>query len=279
MTDNKNSRQIIIVYDFSSTSENALLHSILLCQCLKTNLTLVFPKCKNISSIEYNNFKVNLKEKIFKIEQTTGLRVQAFAPNKPLSTFYKALYQKVEAIMYVIGFNNENFSTGLKLSSVLRMIHKSHIPWLLVPSNASIVDYKNIVLPLSYTREEKEKIAWASYFYRLNKSTIHVLVPTAHDKYLQKGINVNLQFLHKLFDSIDTKFNQHLLSISFYDVNEYAVSFAHQNNYAPVMIMISKQNDIFDFLFGIKERPIIYNEFNIPTLCLSSHMPMYIICS
>lgn len=272
-------RQIIVIYDFSEASETALVHGINMCQCLKTHLTLVYPVPSTASPDEKERIKLLMAEKIQFLEQTTTLRVQAFAPDKSLSAFYKALYQKIDAIMIVIGFEQETFCTGLSLHSVLKMVRQSSIPWLLVPQDAQPNDFQHIVLPISYQREEKEKIIWASYFYRLNKSITHVLVPEAQDAYLQRGININLQFLQKLYQTIDAQFEQYLLSISFYDIHEYALQFAHNQQYAPVLCMISRQADIMDLIFGIKEKPIIFNKQHIPVLCLSSQMPMYVVCS
>jgi hypothetical protein len=272
-------RQILVLFDFSKTSENALLHGIRLSLVLKSSLTIVFPFIQSMKNEERNQLKQSLAMRIAQISRETHIEIQAFAPDKSIQSFYRPLYEKVEGIMYVLGIEGRKFACGIGMNLFLKMVRNSKIPWLTVPPEAPVNNYTHVVLPLSYNRQVKEKIAWASYFHRLNHSAIHALVPKAKDGFIKIGIFKNTEFLKKMYTSLEIYYKLILTEKNIHDIDEYALNYALIHNAAPVIILVTPRPDIFDLLFGAKERKLIQNNKQIPLLCINPLDDMYVVCS
>ncbi len=272
-------RQILVLYDFSSTSENALAHGISMCKALKSSLTIVFPFIKSDSQDRRNELKKALREKITQLIAQTQLEIQAFAPDKPIYSFYRPLYEKVEGIMYVIGIQGKHFACGIRMKMFLKMVRNSRIPWLTVPASAAVNSFSHVILPLSYNRQVKEKIAWASYFHRLNQSAIHAIVPSAKDGFIKIGIYKNTEFLKKMYASLEIYYKLIVTDKNIHDITGYALSYASEHNAAPLITLVTPRPDLFDVLFGAPERKTIMNQHNIPVLCINPLDDMYVVCS
>ncbi len=272
-------RQIIVLFDFSASAENALKHGIQMCKVLKSGLTITFPLIKNMSNEKREEMKQQLAHIVTHLQQNTELDVQAFAPSQPLKKFYKPLYEKIEGIMIVAGIEGKNFVCGMTMQQYLRCVRNSRIPWLAVPPSAPVNDYTHIVLPLSYSRQTKEKIAWASYFHRLNQSAIHALTPVAKDGFIKTGIYKNTEFLKKMYNSLEVYYKLIPTDKNIHHIDPYAIDYALEHSAAPVIILVSPRPDIFDIVLGAAERKIILNSENIPVLCITPLDDMYVVCS
>ena|GEM_PF-2783816 len=275
----KAKRQIIVLYDFSSSSDNALRHGLKMCFVLKAGLTLVYPLLKGEDASERGVRKVQMKALVSRLQLEYGIEVQAFAPDKKLKFFFRPLYEQIEGIMLVAGITGKNFVCGLSMVAFLKLVRKSRVPWLTVPEFTPVGDYNHVVLPISYSRQTKEKIAWASYFHRLNQSAIHVLAPKGKDGFIKIGIYKNTEFLKKMYTTLEIYFKLIQTEKTINDIDEYALSYASEHLYAPVIITVTPSQDIFDLLFGATERKIIMNQQGIPVLCINPLDDMYVVCS
>ncbi len=267
------------MYDYSLPAENALKHGLKMCTVLKSNLTLVFPLLKKMTELRRNELKNKLQTLVTNLQKEHEFEVQAYAPDKPIGKFIKPLYEKIEGIMIITGTYRNNFSCGLVIRNVLRQIRRSRIPWLFVPSAAPLNEYNHVILPVSYLRQTKEKIAWASYFHRLNQSAVHVLVANSKDKYIKQGIINNIEFLKKFFDKLNVFYKIIKTTKNIHQIDAYAIEYAAEHSAAPVVILVSSGYDIFDLLFGTDEKKIIMNNYNIPVLCINPLDDMYVVCS
>jgi hypothetical protein len=272
-------RQIIVLYDFSRSADNALLHGIKMCYVLKSHLTLVLPLVRGMNADSAQEPKARLGSVVTALQKQHEFSVQAFAPEQPLKKFFRPLYEKIEGIMIVAGITNGQFVCQLSMNGFLRLVRKSRIPWLAVPEETTDFDYNHVVLPLSYSRQTKEKIAWASYFHRLNKSAIHALTPYAKDGFIKMGIYKNTEFLKKMYGTLEVYYKLINTHKNIHEIDAYAIEYAVEHTAAPVIVVVTPRLDIFDLLFGAVEKKIILNNRNIPVLCINPLDDMYVVCS
>ncbi len=272
-------RQIITLVDFSPSSENALLHAIQMCRVLKSHLTLVLPLHRTSDPTERQELKNKLAALVGTLQKEYEFEVQAFAPENRLKRFFRPLYEKIEGIMFVCGIVEDGFVCGISMKGFLRLVRKSRIPWLTIPPDAPVNDYTQVVLPLSYNRQTKEKIAWASYFHRLNQSAIHALVPMAKDGFIKTGIYKNTEFLKKMYTTLEIYFKLIVTGKNIHQIDPWAIDYAIEHNAAPVIILVTPRPDLFDLLSGVVEKNIILNPQHVPVLCINPLDDMYVVCS
>ena len=101
--------------------------------------------------------------------------------------------------------NNVNFVVmgthgmkgGQKLfgSWALKVIAGSTVPFIVVQDEPPNKDrYTDIVFPIDFKSENKEKLQWAIFLGKYLNSKIHLYKAPVIDKNLQKKVNVNLNF-------------------------------------------------------------------------------------
>jgi len=271
-------RRIILLYDFSAASDNALRFALKMSEVLKSELAIlnIFSR-KDKQNIDDN--KLKLQTIINDLKNSYSFEIEGFVIEEEIHKIFKAFYERYEGIMIVVGINGKNFTNGISFKKYLKMVRQSKIPWLSVPEKAEIGDFSKIVLPVSYTRQNKEKIAWASYFYRLNKSIIFALTAKAKDGFIKIGVNNNTIFLKKMYHTLEIEYNVIPTEKNIHDIDNHALDYALQNNAALIIALVSTRPDIFDILFGPNERKLIINQQNIPVLSINPLDDMYIICN
>lgn len=271
-------RRIILLYDFSTASDNALKFALKMSEVLKSELAVlnVFSsKAKN----DVKENKLKLQTKINELMSNYSFDIEGFVIEGDVQKIFKVFYEKYEGIMIVVGISGKNFTNQISFKGFLKMVRNSKIPWLSVPENAQIGDFSKIVLPVSYTRQNKEKIAWASYFYRLNKSIIYALPATAKDGFIKIGVKNNIIFLKKMYQTLDVEYEIIPTEKNIHQIDDFALEYAMENNAALIIALVSTRPDIFDILFGPNERKLIINQQNIPVLSINPLDDMYIICN
>lgn len=271
-------RRIILLYDFSAASDNALKFALKMSEVLKSELAVlnVFSsKAKN----DVKENKLKLQTKINELKSNYSFDIEGFVIEGDVQKIFKVFYEKYEGIMIVVGISGKNFTNQISFKGFLKMVRNSKIPWLSVPENAQIGDFSKIVLPVSYTRQNKEKIAWASYFYRLNKSIIYALPATAKDGFIKIGVKNNIIFLKKMYQTLDVEYEIIPTEKNIHQIDDFALEYAMENNAALIIALVSTRPDIFDILFGPNERKLIINQQNIPVLSINPLDDMYIICN
>lgn len=270
-------RRIILIYDFSDSANNALRFAVKLCEVLKSEL-LILNIQKN-KDFKTNDNKILLYELISNLKQSYNFDIEGLVINGKIKKIFVALYEKYEGIMFVVGQNNKHFTNQISFKLFLNLVRNSKIPWLSIPENAELGDFSKIVLPISYTRQNKEKIAWASYFYRLHNTTINAVSAQGKDGFIKIGISNNVLFLKKMYNTLEVEYNVLPTEKTIHEITNYSLEYANQINAALTIELISNSPDIFDLLFGPQERNFIFNNFKIPVLCINPLDDMYVICN
>ena len=103
-----------------------------------------------------------------------------------------------QASLVVMGTHGMKGMQKLTGSWALKVIVKSKVPFIVVQDPPADQErYHNIVFPVDFRNENKEKIKMAIFMGKYFDSKIHILVTTTTDKNLIKKTKVNLNFAIK----------------------------------------------------------------------------------
>jgi len=272
-------RYILVLYDFSASAENALKHGIKLSFVLQSKLCIATFLPSKIGTEEFENTKKSLASVAAMVQTNHDIEVIAYAMKGKMSKLLHSFSDVIETVLVVVGMNKPYFVFQKKISQILRIIRRSRIPYFIVPENAKLNEYTHIILPVSYTRQDKEKIAWASYFARLNQSTIHALIAKARDGFIRTGISNNVQFLNKMYSSLNVYYKLINTDKDILKLDAYAIEYAVEHNAGLVMTIVPERADLFDLILGSTEKKNIMNVYDMPILCISPRDDMYVLCS
>jgi len=153
-------------------------------------------------------------------------------------------------------------------SWALKVIIKSKVPFIVVqdppPDQGK---YHNIVFPVDFRKENKEKIKMAIYMGKYFDSKIHILVTSTVDKNLAKKTKINLAFAVKYFIQNNIEYEVHELSKG--KDAERTIEFAQKTNADLILIITTKNITFADYALGASEQQIIANSSRIPVCCVN----------
>jgi len=141
-------------------------------------------------------------------------------------------------------------------SWALKVIVKSKIPFIVVQDPPVDQErYHNIVFPIDFRGENKEKMKMAIFMGKYFESKIHMLVSVSSDKSLLKKTNINLNFAVKYLIQNNIEYQIHEVP--------------KKINADLLLIMTTKNITVADYVIGASEQYIIANSSRIPVCCVN----------
>lgn len=263
---------IIVPYRFDELSDFALQQAVTFCKSFGSGLIL-------LKVNPQDGEKVRMQQLVTGLHASHGIRTEAYTPDGDFLNMLAALSRRSEAIMIVLGHNGKETSTGWNLRTCLRKMKNSRTPFLMVPASLHHGSLSEVLLPLGYQKQEKEKILWGSYFGRICKSNISVAVPLVSDQYFKSGIRGNLSALEKLYHNADVKYCVLELNANIHQAAQVAVEKAVEIKAGVLITLTTLHRDVFDFFGGTDEYRLIKMAGNIPVLCINPRDDLYVLCN
>jgi len=256
---------ILVPYDFTEKAEYAIQHAIKISTHLKNRIQLIHI-VKSDDQIEEAQTK--LKEEIKRLaeEYKIDLDPVVLAGNlfKEVSNYASNNNVSI-VVMGTHGIRGMQKVTG---SWALKVIVGSKTPFIVIqdpPSKKEI--FKDVVFPLDFKKENKEKVNWALFLAKYFDVKIHIIAPKLKDSSLQKKLRININFAEKIFENHGVKYDIHNTEES--RIGEQTIDYAKKIDADIVLIMTTKGIGFTDYMLGAKEQYIIANNERIPVMCVN----------
>jgi nucleotide-binding universal stress UspA family protein len=173
-----------------------------------------------------------------------------------------------EASLVVMGTHGMKGMQKLTGSWALKVIVKSKIPFIVVQDPPTDQNrYHNIVFPVDFRNENKEKIKMAIFMGKYFDSKIQFLVTKTTDKNLLKKTNVNINFAIKYLTQNNIEYEIHEVTRG--NFAQQTLDFAQKINADLILIMTTKNITVADYVIGASEQYIIANSSKIPVCCVN----------
>jgi nucleotide-binding universal stress UspA family protein len=256
---------VLVPWDFTEVAENALKHATKLATHLKNKIQLIHI-VKNEKQIE--EYQEKLAKEIEKLSAEYNVTLEPVV--KAGSLFhevsnYASNHNVSIVVMGTHGIKGVQKFTG---SWALKVIVGSKIPFIVIqgpPSKKEI--FKDVVFPLDYKKEAKQKVNWALFLAKYFDVKIHVITPKVRDQGLQKKIRLNLNFAEKIFENHGVHYDIQTIESS--NVGAETIDYARNIDADIILIMTTKDIGIADYVLGAKEQYIIANNAKIPVMCVN----------
>jgi hypothetical protein len=153
-------------------------------------------------------------------------------------------------------------------SWALKVLVKSTVPFIVVQDPPVDQErYHNIVFPIDFRAENKEKMKMAIFMGKFFDSKIHMFVSGRTDKTLAKKTNTNLNFAVKYLMQNNVDYEIHKASNG--NFAQLTIDFAQKINADLLLIMTTKNISLADYVIGASEQYIIANSSKIPVCCIN----------
>ena len=284
MADETTKQQILVPYDFSEAAENALIYGIEMARLFKCEVSIIHTISKkhadkNQSDMEASS-KTSLSTLANNIISKHHLMVNVYVFQGEVRDLIDKFYEKINTIAIIAGLNSvkkkTHYFTAGKLVTDYRNLRVPLIVVHDIMPRKTI--YSNIILPLDFNRESKEKSAWAGHISTLNKSKVRILIRKYKDAYFAASLRNNIVLVKKLYENLGVDYEIVIEPNIKVDIDKYAVEYAWLNNADLLVIMATKDVAVDDLLLGLKEKKIVDNKYKLPVMLINPRDDLYLPC-
>jgi nucleotide-binding universal stress UspA family protein len=264
----ENKKLIVVPWDFTSVAENALAHAVKIGRMIGNDICLLHiiePEIKPKTAGE----KKALMNHLAKENSTRyNINISSQIAKGSIFTAIAEFVNSQDTALVVMGTHGMVGMQKLTGSWALKVIVKSKVPFIVVQDPPSENErYHNIVFPLDFRIESKEKLGMAIFMGKYFDSKIHLLRTNTVDKSLTRKTNINLNFAVKYLIQNNIDYEIHVVQRGKFA--QQTIDFANTINADLILIMTTKDISLADYVLGASEQYIIANSSKIPVCCVN----------
>lgn len=261
-------KSILITWDFSSVSYHALKHGIKISRILKNNI-LLFHVVKQESEEEAAKKGMeSIVEEIRKeYQEEVGYAVRSGKIFKEIADYASKEENNINFV--IMGTHGMKGRQKLFGSWALKVIAGSSVPFIVVQDDPPDKErYTDIVFPVDFRKENKEKLQWAIFLGKYLNSKIHLYKEPIVNKDLAKKVNVNLNFAVRFLIQNNIEYEIHTPART-NNFQKEVLGFSRKIHADMILITTTKHITAVDYVFGAKEQYLLSNNEKIPVMCVN----------
>ncbi len=256
---------LLVPWDFTEVAESALQHAVKIASKLKNQITLIHV----VKSLKKGEEALEeLNKDIEKLNTKYSVELHPLVLEGSLFHVISDYASENNVSMVIMGTHGIKGMQKFTGSYALKVIVGSKIPFIVIqepPTKKEI--FKDIVFPLDYRSEAKQKLQWALFLVKYFDVKINIIVPTIKDKSLNAKLMANVHFAEKILEKYDCEYELHKIKGS--NSAEESIAFAQKVDADMILIMTTKGIGITDYVLGAQEQYIIANTAKIPVMVVN----------
>lgn len=265
----KSRNTILVTWDNTEMSENALLHALRIARHVNNEIRLVHIIDHKGSKEQLDGIKTDFQKQVEDISQKHDFDFQGIVLTGSIFKVIASYANDSDALMVIMGTHGMKGLQKFTGSWALKVIVGSTVPFLVIqdkpPTEAR---FSSIVFPIDFRAENKEKLQWAIYLGKYFDSKVYLFKAPVKDKGLKRKVNINLTFAVKFLIQNNLDYEIHTAQKSSHLARE-TIEFAKEKKADLILITTTKNISIADYVLGAAEQQIIANTSKIPVMCVN----------
>ena len=257
---------ILIPWDFTQVADYALLHAFKFAEKANTKKIVLIHITK--SEKEDAEALERLKPVVSDNQGRNGIEIVPMARKGSIFTTIGEVATEIGAELVIMGTHGLRGMQKLTGSWALKVIVSSKVPFVVVQEPPNDTDLRDIVFPIDFKRESKEKLNWVSYFYKYFSPKFHIIKPNTTDVLFIKRIKANIAFARKFMDSKGVEYEIVTAEGKKNFPNEI-IEYSKSINADLILTLSTKNIGLADYMLGAHEQYIIANSFKIPVMVIN----------
>jgi nucleotide-binding universal stress UspA family protein len=259
---------IVVPWDFTHVAEHALAHAVKIGRMIRNDICLLHIVDPGIKIKAEGEKKTLLHHVAEENKKTYNIPISSFISKGSIFTAIADFVNTNNASLVVMGTHGMKGMQKLTGSWALKVIVKSKIPFIVVQDPPADQErYHNIVFPVDFKAENKEKMGMAIFMGKYFDSKVHIIKSATTDRSLQKSINININFAIKYLTQNNIEYQIHQIPKG--NFAQKTIDFAQKINADLILIMTTKNITVADYVLGASEQYIIANSSKIPVCCVN----------
>jgi len=140
--------------------------------------------------------------------------------------------------------------------------------------------YNHVAYSIDFHKESKEKLIWASYFARFNRSRLHMLHFRYADAGLSKKWSNNVLFMDKFFHNLGVTYESQPVQGRALFPETLVCQTAAQSGYGLLITVTTdtRSRDVIEWFAGVQEDRTVRNTYSLPVLFINPRDDIYVLC-
>jgi len=259
---------IVVPWDFTKKAENALAHAAKISKTVNAKITLLHIVERNVKTGEYKKKENRLNKIAEDGRQIYNVEINIAMVPGSIFTAIAEFVNEAKATLVVMGTHGMKGMQKVTGSWALKVLVKSKVPFIVVQDEPKDMEkYQNIVFPVDFRSENKEKLKMTIFMGKYFDSKVHILKTVTTDKSLLKKTNINLNFAIKYLIQNNIDYEIHDMKRG--NLAQQTIEFAESVDADLILIMTTKNITLADYMLGAQEQQIIANSSKIPVCCVN----------
>jgi len=269
MQEDQDNNVIVVTWDFTHVSEYALAHAVKIAYMMRYEIKLFHIVETGTPSEQIETARRKMAQVAADTLKRDGIACKVVVKEGNLFSAISEYATQSNTQLVVMGTHGRKGAQKLFGSKALKVLAGSNAPFIVVKSKPSeILKISNVVFPIDFKKENKEKLQWAIFIGKNFQSKIHLFKYPVSDSDLQKKVNTNLNFAIRFLKQNNIEYEIHTASKKGSFANA-TIRFSEKINADMIIVMTTKHISIFDYMFGADEQKIIDNSAKIPVMCVN----------
>jgi nucleotide-binding universal stress UspA family protein len=259
---------IIVPWDFTNVAESALAHAVKIGRMVANEICILHIVDPDIKVKAEGEKRMLLNHTASEAGKKYNVKIDSHISKGSIFTAIADFANSSDANLVVMGTHGMKGMQKLTGSWALKVIVKSKVPFIVVQEPpADQGRYHNIVFPVDFRVENKEKMGMAIFMGKYFDSKIHIIRTMTNDKALARKTNINMNFAIKYL--IQNNIDYELHQVPHGNLAKHTIDFSHKINADLILIMTTKNITMADYVLGAAEQYIIANSSKIPVCCIN----------
>jgi nucleotide-binding universal stress UspA family protein len=265
---------ILIPTDFSEVCENAICHGLELADFLNYRVSILHVLNKPAGTAPGKN-GADEQEAVKELEKIRAryvkkhpVEIETLVRTGNLFKVIEKVATELKANLMVLGTHGKQGLQHLFGSHALKVVLDSPCPVIVVQKRSFGKGYKNILVPVSTEMEPRQTVEWILLMTRLFNSRIHLLQALETDHALNNRLKIITGQITDIFDANKISYKVNIAG-SPKDFSAQVISYAVVNRSDLVMIITMPGADIPGFSFSAWDERMMFNEAQIPIMCVN----------
>lgn len=258
-------KTILVPTDFSKVAEYALQHAVRVSNVVKEPISI-------LHIVQSENEVEVAKEKLNAVIATTkekyGIEITPIVRIGSIFIDIAKVANEINASIVIMGSSTIKDMDESRVSWTLKVITSCKVPFVTIQEPPVNKRYDDVVFPIDFTTENREKHQWISYFCDYYLSRFHLIKPNTTDPELLAKIDINMASARKFLDQKGAKYIEYTVpGVKSYDqeILEMAVNIRADL----IVLMTTPLDKEGEFIVDPLEQHILANARHIPVMSIN----------
>ena len=267
MKDFSQAETILVPHDFTLVAEYAILHANNIARSVGLSVTVVHV-------VKNSRDRLAAKEKLEEIakqnEEKSGILTKSVIAEGNYLSKIGEVAEMVNAGLAIMGTHGVKGVQKVIGSYALKVITQSDVPYIVVQEKPKENDkISNIVAPLDFSRESKQKLYLMLAIAKIFKSKIHIVADYESDEFTSVSMKNNIQYARNFLT--DNELDHEIVELTHKNSGlvKETISYSLKVNADLIAVITSVEGKLSSLILGDSEQALVANKELIPVICMN----------